>query len=207
MMVQVQLRDRGILDERVLGAMLRVPRHEFVAPEFQDRAYDDSPLPIAEGQTISQPFIVALMLQALALQPEYCVLEIGTGSGYQTALLAELAAHVFTIERHAALAHNAKEILAQFGYNNVTLLLGDGSQGLAVHAPYDAIVVAAGAPQIPRSLLQQLREGGRMVIPVGPRGAQDLQLVENAHGVPIVSTISGCRFVPLIGAEGYPSEE
>jgi protein-L-isoaspartate(D-aspartate) O-methyltransferase len=207
MMVQVQLRDRGIRDERVLGAMLRVPRHEFVAPEFQDRAYDDSPLPIAEGQTISQPFIVALMLEALALQPTHSVLEIGTGSGYETALLAELAAHVFTIERHAALAHNAKEILAQLGYNNVILMLGDGSQGLAVHAPYDAIVVAAGAPHIPHSLLKQLREGGRMVIPVGPRGAQDLQLVENAHGVPIVSTISGCRFVPLIGAEGYSSEE
>jgi protein-L-isoaspartate(D-aspartate) O-methyltransferase len=205
-MVQTQLRDRGIRDERVLAAMLSVPRHEFVAPEFRAQAYDDCPLPIAEGQTISQPFIVALMLEALALRPEHTVLEIGTGSGYQTALLAELTTRVFTIERHAALAHDAKEVLTQFGYNNVTVLLGDGSQGLADHSPYDAIAVTAGAPQIPRPLFQQLRIGGRMVIPVGPRHAQDLQLIENANGVPIVSTISGCRFVPLIGAEGFTSE-
>ena len=206
-MVRIQLRDRGIHDERVLAAMLRVPRHEFVAPEFQDRAYEDSPLPIAEGQTISQPLIVALMLEALALRPEHTVLEIGTGSGYQTAVLAELTNHVFTIERHAALAHDAKEVLTRIGYSNVTVLLGDGSQGLVAHAPYDAIAVAAGAPQIPRPLFHQLRQGGRMVIPVGPRDAQDLQLIENANGVPIVSTISGCRFVPLIGAEGFVSED
>jgi protein-L-isoaspartate(D-aspartate) O-methyltransferase len=205
-MVQCQLRDRGIRDERVLTAMLRVPRHEFVAAQFRAQAYDDSPLPIAEGQTISQPFIVALMLEALALRPEHIVLEIGTGSGYQSALLAELVTHVFTIERHAALAHDAKEVLTQLGYNNVTVLLGDGSQGLAAHAPYDAMVVAAGAPQIPQPLLSQLRVGGRIVIPVGPRGAQDLQLVENANGVRIVSTISGCRFVPLIGEQGYPPQ-
>jgi protein-L-isoaspartate(D-aspartate) O-methyltransferase len=203
-MVQFQLRDRGIHDERVLAAMARVPRHEFVAQEFREQAYEDSPLPIAEGQTISQPFIVALMLEALALRPEHRVLEVGTGSGYQTALLAELAAEVFSIERHAPLAHDAKEILTQLGYDNVTLLLGDGSQGLAAHAPYDAIVVAAAAPQIPRSLLDQLRPDGRMVIPVGPRGAQDLQLIGNSAGVPVVTTISGCRFVPLIGAHGYP---
>jgi protein-L-isoaspartate(D-aspartate) O-methyltransferase len=206
-MVQTQLRDRGIRDERVLAAMLRVPREEFVAPQFRGQAYDDAPLPIAEGQTISQPFIVALMLEALALRPEYTVLEIGTGSGYQTALLAELAAHVFTVERHAALAHDAKEMLTQLGYSNVAVLLGDGTQGLAAHAPYDAIVVSAGAPQIPPRLLSQLRDEGRMVIPVGSRGAQDLLLIENANGVPSISTISGCRFVPLIGAEGYAPEE
>lgn len=206
-MVQFQLRDRGIHDDRILEAMLHVPRHEFVRPEFRAQAYDDSPLPIAEGQTISQPFIVALMLEALALRPEHKVLEIGTGSGYQTALLAELVHHVFTIDRHAALVHDAKEILTQLGYGNVTVLLGDGSQGLKTYAPYDAIIVAAGAPQIPRTLYQQLREGGRMVIPVGDRAAQDLQLLENANGVPIVSTISGCRFVPLIGAEGYSTDD
>ena len=206
-MVQTQLRDRGIRDERVLAAMLRVPRHEFVAPEFRALAYDDCPLPIAEGQTISQPFIVALMLEALALHPEHTVLEIGSGSGYQTALLSELTTQVFTIERHAALAHVAKEVLTRLGYTNATVFLGDGSQGLAAHAPYHAIAVAAGAPQVPRSLFQQLRVGGRMVIPVGPRHAQDLQVIENANGVPIVSTISGCRFVPLIGAEGFESED
>jgi protein-L-isoaspartate(D-aspartate) O-methyltransferase len=206
-MVQSQLRDRGIRDERVLEAMLRVPRHEFVAPDFRSQAYEDSPLPIAEGQTISQPFIVALMLESLALQPEHKVLEIGTGSGYQTALLSELVNHVFTIDRHSALVHDAKEILTQLGYSNVTVFLGDGSQGLPTFAPYDAIVVAAGAPQIPSTLLQQLRDGGRMVIPVGPRAAQDLQLIHNSHGVPFVSTISGCRFVPLVGAEGYSADE
>jgi protein-L-isoaspartate(D-aspartate) O-methyltransferase len=206
-MVQFQLRERGIRDERVLAAMLRVPRHEFVAPDVREHAYEDCPLPIAAGQTISQPFIVALMLEALALHPEHTVLEIGTGSGYQTALLAELAARVFTIERHAALAHDAKEILTHLGYRNVTVLLGDGSQGLAPHAPYDAIVVAAGAPQIPCPLLRQLRDGARMVIPVGPRSAQDLQLIENVNGVPVVSSLSGCRFVPLIGAEGFSSED
>jgi protein-L-isoaspartate(D-aspartate) O-methyltransferase len=206
-MVQSQLRGRGIRDERVLEAMLRVPRHEFISLELRSQAYEDSPLPIAEGQTISQPFIVALMLEALALRPEYTLLEIGTGSGYQTALLAELVNHVFTIDRHAALVHHAKEMLTQLGYSNVTVLLGDGSQGLAPYAPYDAIIVAAGAPQIPQTLYHQLREGGRMVIPVGPRAAQDLQLIENAHAVPIISTISGCRFVPLIGAEGYPADE
>src|SRR4029077_17324997 len=130
------------------------------APEFRNHAYEDSPLPIAEGQTISQPFIVGLMLGALRLEPSDIVLEIGTGSGYQTALLAELAAHVFSIERHAALAHDAKEVLTRLGYQNVTLLLGDGSQGLSAHAPYNSIVVAAGAPRVPPTLLSQLRLGG-----------------------------------------------
>jgi protein-L-isoaspartate(D-aspartate) O-methyltransferase len=201
------LRDRGIRDQRVLDAMLRVPRHEFIAPELRSQAYDDSPLPIAESQTISQPLIVALMLEALALRPEHRVLEVGTGSGYQSALLAELVDHVFTIERHAALVHHARDVLSRLGYSNVTVLLGDGSQGLLPHAPYHAIIVAAGSPQIPPPLFDQLRDRGRLVIPVGPRTAQNLQLVENAHGVPVISTISGCRFVPLIGVEGHPSDE
>lgn len=206
-MVQSQLRDRGIHDLRVLAAMERVPRHEFVAPEFRDQAYEDAPLPIGEGQTISQPYIVALMLDALQLQPQHTVLEIGTGSGYQTALLAELVARVFSIERHAALARCAKHALSQLGYDNVVLLLGDGSQGLPATAPYDAIVVSAAAPDIPFPLFEQLCEGGRMVLPVGVRGAQDLQLVEKKSGQPVVTTLVGCRFVPLIGEKGYEMEE
>jgi len=205
-MVKTQLQDRGIHDERVLDAMLRVRRHEFVAPEFRSQAYDDCPLPIGEGQTISQPFIVALMLQALRLRPEHTVLEIGTGSGYQTALFAELVNRVYSVERQATLAYNATETLAQLGYRNVRVLLGDGSQGLPEYAPYDAIGIAAGAPRIPPSLLAQLRDGGRMVIPVGPHETQELELVEMTGGVPAVSTISGCRFVPLIGAEGHASD-
>jgi protein-L-isoaspartate(D-aspartate) O-methyltransferase len=206
-MVQFQLRDRGIRDERVLAAMARVPRHEFVASEFKDQAYEDTPLPIGEGQTISQPYIVALMLEALRLQPQDRVLEIGTGSGYQTALLAELTTHVYSVERRAPLVYQARETLTQLGYDNVTLMLGDGSQGLTATAPYDAIIVAAAAPDIPRALFEQLREGGRMVLPVGPRGVQDLQLVEKKNGQPAVSMLVGCRFVPLIGEQGYESEE
>lgn len=206
-MVQAQLRDRGIGDPRVLAAMERVPRHEFVSPEFREHAYEDAPLPIGEGQTISQPFIVALMLDVLQLQPHHTVLEIGTGSGYQTALLAELVARVFSIERHAALARCAKQILVQLGYDNIVQLLGDGTQGLPATAPYDAIVVSAAAPDIPLPLFEQLREGGRMVLPIGPRGDQDLQLVEKTAGQPVVTTLVGCRFVPLIGQKGFEMEE
>jgi len=206
-MVQTQLRDRGVRDERVLAAMERVPRHEFVASEFHAQAYDDMPLPLAEGQTISQPFIVALMLEALRIEPNDTVLEIGTGSGYQTALLAELAARVISIERHSALAHDAKQALTRLGYGNVTLLLGDGSQGCPTYAPYDAIVVAAAAPEIPPALFDQLQEGGRMVIPIGPRGEQKLELVEKHSGQPVISTLVGCRFVPLIGAQGYSPKD
>jgi protein-L-isoaspartate(D-aspartate) O-methyltransferase len=206
-MVRAQLYDRGIVDERVLAAMERVPRHEFVAPELREQAYEDTPLPLAEGQTISQPYIVALMLEALQLQPDHTVLEIGTGSGYQSALLAELAARVFSIERHAVLARQAKEVLTRLGYDNITILLGDGSQGLPATAPYDAIIVAAAAPGIPPPLFEQLREGGRMVLPVGPRGEQALQLVVKKEGQPFVSELVGCRFVPLIGEKGYAQEE
>ena len=162
-MVAVQLQGRGIADSRVLGAMGRVPRHEFVAPEYQPDAYGDHPLPIAEGQTISQPYIVALTLQALALAPQDRVLEVGTGSGYEAALLAELAAHVFTVERHPALFERARGALQRLGYTNITSVLGDGSQGLAASAPFDAIAVSAAAPYVPRALLEQLAEGGRLV--------------------------------------------
>jgi protein-L-isoaspartate(D-aspartate) O-methyltransferase len=204
-MVESQLRTRGIRDERVLTAMFHVPRHEFVSEEHRDQVYEDHPIPIGEGQTLSQPYIVAIMLQALALDPSDVVLEVGTGSGYQTALLSELTREVYSVERHASLAHAAEATLARLGYTNVKVLLGDGSHGLAERAPFDAIVVSAAAPQIPPPLFEQLREGGRMVVPVGPPHAQELQLVRKQAGQPVVANLEGCRFVPLIGSEGYRS--
>jgi protein-L-isoaspartate(D-aspartate) O-methyltransferase len=204
-MVESQLRARGIRDERVLAAMLHVPRHEFVSADYRDQIYEDHPIPIGEGQTLSQPYIVAIMLEVLALDPSNVVLEVGTGSGYQTALLSELTRQVYSVERHASLARAAEATLARLGYTNVEVLLGDGSQGLPEHAPFDAIVVSAAAPQIPSPLFEQLREGGRMVIPVGPAHAQALQLVRKQAGQPVVTNLEGCRFVPLIGSEGYHS--
>ncbi|MBO0911178.1 MAG: protein-L-isoaspartate(D-aspartate) O-methyltransferase [Acidobacteria bacterium] len=202
-MVEAQLRHRGIRDERVLGAMLRVPRHEFVPEETRSRAYGDHPIPIGEGQTISQPFIVALSLEALELAGSEKVLEIGTGSGYQTALLGELARAVYSVERHPSLAERAESVLARLGSRNTKVMVGDGSHGLREFAPYDGILVAAAAPSIPESLLDQLAEGGRMVIPVGPPHAQELDRVRRQEGNFNVEVIEGCRFVPLIGAEGY----
>jgi protein-L-isoaspartate(D-aspartate) O-methyltransferase len=202
-MVDTQLLQRGIRDERVLGAMARVPRHEFVADPYRAQAYDDNPLPIGEGQTISQPYIVALMLEMLEVSEEDIVLEIGTGSGYQTALLAQLSRHVYSIERHAALAAKAQAALAKLGYRNVTIEVGDGSKGLPAHAPFDGIVVSAAAPDLPQALFEQLKEGGRLVVPVGPTEAQFLQLVTKKEGKPILSEQIPCRFVPLIGEQGY----
>jgi len=204
-MVESQLRARGIRDERVLAAMSHVARQEFVPVESRDQVYEDHPIPIGEGQTVSQPYIVAIMLQALTLEPSDTVLEIGTGSGYQTALLAELTHQVYSVERHASLAHMAECTLSGLGYTNVKVVLGDGSNGLAEHAPFDAIVVSAAAPRIPSPLLEQLRDGGRMVIPVGPAQAQELQLVRKQAGQPVVTSLEGCRFVPLIGSKGYHS--
>jgi protein-L-isoaspartate(D-aspartate) O-methyltransferase len=202
-MVESQLRRRGIRDERVLSAMARVPRHEFVADPYRAQAYDDNPLPIGEGQTISQPYIVALMLELLDLHPEKNVLEIGTGSGYQTALLAELSRHVYSVERHAALAGEARSVLNRLGYTNVTLEVGDGSNGLPAHAPFDRIIVSAAAPGLPQALFDQLTEGGRLIVPVGPSEAQLLQLVTKTQGRPVISEQTACRFVPLIGQQGY----
>ena len=204
LMASAQLRARGISDERVLAAMARIPRHEFVAEEYRDQAYEDHPLPIGEGQTLSQPYIVAIMLQALALSGSEKVLEVGTGSGYQTALLAELARDVYSVERHASLAHSAEEVLRGLGYGNVCVMVGDGSQGLPVQAPFDAIAVSAAAPRIPRALFDQLQEGGKMILPVGPAQAQELELVRKQDGNLIVEEMEGCRFVPLIGGQGYP---
>jgi len=202
-MVDKQLLQRGIRDERVLTAMARVPRHEFVADPYRAQAYDDNPLPIGEGQTISQPYIVALMLEMLEVSEEDIALEIGTGSGYQTALLAQLSRHVYSIERHAALAAKAQAVLAKLGYTNVTIEVGDGSKGLPAHAPFDGIVVSAAAPDLPQALFEQLKEGGRLVVPVGPTEAQFLQLVTKKEGKPVLSEQIPCRFVPLIGEQGY----
>jgi protein-L-isoaspartate(D-aspartate) O-methyltransferase len=202
-MVDVQLRARGIRDGRVLTAMARVPRHEFVAEQYREQAYEDHPVPIGEGQTLSQPYIVALMLEALLLTGTETVLEVGTGSGYQAALLAELAGTVYTVERHESLARDAEEVLGRLGYGKVRVLVRDGSQGLPERAPFDAIVVSAAAPRMPLTLFEQLRECGRMVVPVGPAQAQELQLVRKQEGHAIVSNLEGCRFVPLIGTQGY----
>jgi protein-L-isoaspartate(D-aspartate) O-methyltransferase len=203
-MIQCQLRQRGIRDERVLQAMARVPRHEFVAEPYRDQAYDDNPLPIGEGQTISQPYIVALMLELLAPSPEKTILEVGTGSGYQTALLAELSQHVYSVERHPELAAHAEEVLHRLGHRNVTIEVGDGSAGLPARAPFDGIIVSAAAPQFPQALFAQLREGGRLVVPIGPTEAQLLQLITKEQGTPIISHQVACRFVPLVGEQGYP---
>jgi protein-L-isoaspartate(D-aspartate) O-methyltransferase len=205
-MVQSQLRQRGITDQRVLDAMARVPRHEFVPERYQAQSYEDHPIPIGFGQTISQPFIVALMLESLSVQPSDKVFEVGTGSGYQTALLAELAAKVCSMERHAPLAESAACILRSLGYTNAAVLVGDGSKGLPEHAPFDAIIVSAAAPQIPAALFQQLAESGRMIVPIGPPDAQELQLISKSNGRPVVSHLEGCRFVPLIEGEGYSAD-
>jgi protein-L-isoaspartate(D-aspartate) O-methyltransferase len=205
-MVATQLRARGIRDELVLAAMGRVPRHEFVAPEYRSQAYADHPIPIGEGQTISQPFIVALTLEALALKPSDKVLEIGTGSGYQTAVLAQLAFDVCSVERHPRLAAHAQDVLAILACSNARISVADGSHGWAACAPFDAIAVAAAAPDIPPPLFEQLGEGGRMVIPVGPPEAQRLELVRKLKGQAVVSILEGCRFVPLVGEHGYASK-
>ena len=202
-MVVQQLRNRGIYDERVLRAMDTVPRHEFVAPHLQRDAYDDNPVPIGEGQTVSQPYIVAYMLEVLEIAAENRVLEIGTGTGYQAALLGQLAREVYTIERVTTLFEEAQENLKRLGYSNVTATNGDGTRGLPEHAPYDRIIVAAAAPDIPAALFEQLTEGGRMIIPVGPPDIQELLLVRKENGEAITQRLEGCRFVPLVGEQGF----
>lgn len=198
-MVRRQLMRRGITDERVLAVMGKVPRHLFVPESLRHLAYDDGPLAIGAGQTISQPYIVALMTQLLEPKPEDRVLEIGVGSGYQTAILAELVKEVIGIERIAELAEQARQRLVDLGYRNVTVLVGDGSQGYPPRAPYDGILAAAAAPDIPEPLLMQLAEGGRLVIPVG-RGYQ--QVIVRARRLPEgiqVERLTPVRFVPMIG--------
>jgi protein-L-isoaspartate(D-aspartate) O-methyltransferase len=197
-MVNSQLRARGIADERVLAAMERVPRHEFAPERYRDQAYEDHPLPIGEGQTISQPYIVAIMLQSLELSGTERVLEIGTGSGYVTALLAELTSQVISIERHPSLADSARALLGALGYSNIRIMTGDGTQGFAEAGPYNAIIVSAAALRMPPALLNQLAEGGRMIIPVGTDETQQLHLVHMEDGQPKLEFRELCRFVPLI---------
>jgi protein-L-isoaspartate(D-aspartate) O-methyltransferase len=202
-MVEHQLRGRGIEDERVLAAMGEVPREEFVRERRRDQAYVDAALPIGSEQTISQPWIVAAILQALALTGEEKVLEVGTGSGYSTCLLGRLAAHVVSVERHAGLARAAAEHLRACGAHNVELMVGDGSRGVPDRAPFDAIAVHAAAPTPPPALLRQLAEGGRLVVPV-VSGPEEMLTILTRHGDELDSrAIAPCRFVPLIGAEGF----
>ncbi|HEV7552871.1 MAG TPA: protein-L-isoaspartate(D-aspartate) O-methyltransferase [Candidatus Angelobacter sp.] len=202
-MVESQLRQRGICDERLLAAMNKVPRHEFVNQQNWNEAYADHPIPIAEQQTTSQPYMIAAMIQAAQIKPQDRILEIGAGSGYQTALLAELANQVFAVERYASLAEAAQRTLDRLGYRNTKIFTGDGSLGLPHAAPFDAIIVSAAAPRIPQALAEQLAIGGRLLIPVGGSDQQILQLVQrNADGTS-VRTLEGCRFVRLIGEQGF----
>jgi protein-L-isoaspartate(D-aspartate) O-methyltransferase len=197
-MVREQLAGRGIRDARVLAAMRTIPRDEFVPEPLRQDAYEDHPLPIGEGQTISQPYIVAAMLERLALEPSNRVLEVGTGSGYVTALLAVLCSHVFSVERHAPLAASAGKTLVRLGYLNVTIRIGDGSEGWSEYSPFDSILVSAATAEVPVALFAQLKEGGRMIIPVGSPTSQVLQLIRKVSGHMEVRLLEGCRFVPLV---------
>jgi protein-L-isoaspartate(D-aspartate) O-methyltransferase len=203
-MVESQLRQRGIRDERLLAAMSKVPRHEFVSQQNWNEAYADHPIPIAENQTTSQPYMIAAMVQAAQVKPEDRVLEIGAGSGYQTAVLAELAREVFAVERYGSLAETAQKTLERLGYRNARIITGDGSLGLLEAAPFDVIIVSAAAPRLPQALIDQLAIGGRLLIPIGDADQQVVKLVQrNAAGTTTVRTLEGCRFVPLIGEQGF----
>jgi protein-L-isoaspartate(D-aspartate) O-methyltransferase len=202
-MVETQLIPRGISDKRVLAAVRKVPRHRFVGIGLLGEAYNDHPLPIGEGQTISQPYIVALMTEALELTGTEYTLEIGTGSGYQTALLAELSRRVYTVERVKPLMNGAIKLLDELGYTNISFKIFDGTLGWEENGPYDAIIVTAGAPQIPQPLIDQLAEKGRLVIPVGDRYSQELIRITRKKGRLVRKSFGGCRFVDLIGVHGW----
>jgi protein-L-isoaspartate(D-aspartate) O-methyltransferase len=205
-MVEEQIRRRGIRDPHVLKAMCKVPRHEFVSPAYLDAAYDDRPLPIGEVETISQPYIVAAMTAAARVQPGDKALEVGTGSGYQAAILAFLGAKVYTVERNPQLAEAARARLARLGYTGIEVLWGDGSEGYAAAAPYQVILVTAAAPEAAQPLLDQLDEGGRMVIPVGDLLHQDLFLFFKHRKAICKRVLDPCQFVPLIGKYGWPEK-
>jgi protein-L-isoaspartate(D-aspartate) O-methyltransferase len=206
-MVREQIEARGIRDPRVLEALRLIPREQFVLPETRHAAHGDHALPIGENQTISQPYMVALMTEKLRLEPQHRVLEIGTGSGYQTAVLAKLCAHVYTVERLPELSRNAQETIRSLGLTNVEFRIGDGSRGWPEEAPFDRILVTAGAPSVPQSLLSQLVEQGRMVIPTGGRSRQEIRVCEKRgpEQYEITESIS-CSFVPLIGEEGWEDD-
>jgi protein-L-isoaspartate(D-aspartate) O-methyltransferase len=205
-MVEFQIRARGVRDERVLAAMRKVPRHFFVPENWERAAYEDRPLPIGEGQTISQPYIVAVMTEQLDLSPQDRVLEIGTGSGYQAALLAELAGTVISIERLPEIADRARENLARAGVTGVRVVVGDGTEGYPPEAPYDAVIVTAATPEIPGPLIDQLGKGGRLIAPVGPRECQDLIKLVKREGRVEKIPLGGVCFVPLIGQFGWKGE-
>jgi protein-L-isoaspartate(D-aspartate) O-methyltransferase len=202
-MVERQIAARGVRDKLILEAMRSVPRHEFVSPSQWGEAYNDYPLPIGCGQTISQPYIVALMTELLQVLPEHHVLEIGTGSGYQATVLAGLAARVTTIERIAELAEHARGTLERLGITNVRVLLSDGTLGWPEDAPYDRIIVTAAAPSAPKALVDQMVDGGRMVIPVGSENLQDMVIIRKERGEVRTEQSIGCRFVRLIGKQGW----
>jgi protein-L-isoaspartate(D-aspartate) O-methyltransferase len=202
-MVEAQLRGRDIVDEAVLAAMERVPRELFVPESERGRAYDDAALPLGHGQTISQPYMVARIAEALAIRPGDLVLDVGTGSGYQAAVLAELGADVVTIERILELAERARESLVAAGYDRVEVVVGDGTLGVPERAPFDAIAVAAAAPGLPETLYEQLRPRGRLVVPVGGPRAQRLEVIVRSPEGPAVVHSVPCRFVPLLGEEGF----
>ncbi len=202
-MVQTQLAARGIRDQRVLDAMGEVPRHLFVDRSLLDEAYDDNPLPIGDGQTISQPYMVAIMTELLKLTGRESVLEIGTGSGYQAAVLSRLCHWVYTVERFASLSEMARENARLCGYENITFLVGDGTEGWPEAAPYDGIIVTAGAPGVPENLVEQLHIGGKLVIPVGDRFSQTLKRVIRTETGTKVENHTGCRFVDLVGKFGW----
>jgi protein-L-isoaspartate(D-aspartate) O-methyltransferase len=202
-MVEQQLRGRDIADERVLRAMEQVPRELFVPPDLRSHAYDDSALPIGAGQTISQPYMVARILEEAGLDGDERVLDVGTGSGYQAAVLAQIADEVHSIERIPELADQARRNLEAAGIDNVHVHVGDGSRGLVEHAPYDAIAVAAAAPGFPEALYEQLRVGGRLVVPIGRRRGQRLEVIVRSPEGPAVIRSVPCRFVPLVGEEGF----
>ena len=203
-MVRTQIEARGVTDVRVLAALRAVPRELFVPLAEQAEAYDDRALPIGLGQTISQPYMVASMSAALALTPADRVLEVGTGSGYQAAVLGKMAGEVWSIERHAPLADDARQRLEALGLSNVHVVVGDGTTGLAEHAPYDAILVTAGAPAVPHALREQLADGGRLVIPVGPASHQDLMVCRRRGSSFEDRMGEACVFVPLVGRDGWP---
>lgn len=203
-MVDTQIVPRGIKDPRVLAAMRKIPRHLFLDEALWPQAYDDHPLPIGEKQTISQPYIVALMTEALRLTGKEKVLEIGSGSGYQTAILAELAEQVYTIERIPAIAKRARKTFDQLQYKNIVITIGDGSSGWKEHSPYDGIIVTAASPDTPKPLLEQLATGGRLVIPIGNEFTQELMVYEKENGKEFKEeNYGGCRFVKLVGEHGW----
>jgi protein-L-isoaspartate(D-aspartate) O-methyltransferase len=202
-MVRHQIQARGITDGRILQAMCEVPRHLFVAAAWQSEAYSDRPLPIGEGQTISQPYIVAMMIERLQLHDQARVLEVGTGSGYQAAVLSRIATQVYSMEFFPALAEQTEALLKRLGYTNIEVVLGDGGLGLPQHAPYDGIIVPAAAPRVPHSLIEQLGEGRRLVIPVGQANEQDLLIVTKHGASYTIARSVPCRFVPLLGQEGW----